>query len=57
VLWHYPGRKSVCYYRAVRRRDGKGLFLQEPAQFDGATFLGCLRELARVNREADRRGS
>lgn len=55
VLWHYPGRKSVGYYGAVRLRDGKGLFRQEPALFDGATFWGFLRELARVNREADRR--
>ena len=38
VVWHYPGRKSVGYYGAVRLRDGKGLFREEPAMFDGATF-------------------
>jgi hypothetical protein len=29
VLWHYPGRKSVGYFGAVRLRDGKGFFRQE----------------------------
>ena len=55
VLWHYPGRKSVGYYGAVRLRDGKGFFRQEPEMFDGATFWGFLPALERVSREADRR--
>jgi hypothetical protein len=55
VLWHYPGRKSVGYYGAVRLRDGKGLFRQEPEMFDGATFWAFLRQLESASREADRR--
>ena len=55
VWWHYPGRKSVGYYGAVRLRDGKGLFRQEPEMFDRATFWGFLQVLERVSREADRR--
>lgn len=54
VLWHYPGRKSVGYYGAVRLRDGKGLFRQEPALFDGTTFWGFLREWELASQAADR---
>jgi hypothetical protein len=56
VLWHYPGRKSVGYYGAVRLREGKGFFRQEPEMFDGATFWEFLRPLESARREADRRG-
>jgi transposase len=55
VVWHYPGRKSVGYYGAVRLRDGKGLFRQESGMFDGATFWGYLRELELASREEGRR--
>jgi len=54
VLWHYPGRKSVGYYGAVRLRDGQGLFRREPAMFDGATFWEFLRELERISQVAGR---
>jgi len=55
VLWHYPGRKSVGYYGAVRLRDGKGFFRQEPEMFDGATFWSFLRQLEKASQEAGRR--
>jgi len=55
VVWHYPGRKSVGDYGAVRLRDGKGLFRQEPGMFDGATFWGYLRALELASREEGRR--
>ena len=54
VLWHYPGRKSLGYYGAVRLRDGKGLFRPEPGMFDGATFWDCLRHLESVSAETGR---
>ena len=54
VVWHYPGRKSVGYYGAVRLRDGKGLFRQEAGMFDGATFWVYLRELELASRETNR---
>ena len=54
VLWHYPCRKSLGYYGAVRLRDGKGLFRPEPGMFDGATFWGFLRQLESVSTEAGR---
>jgi len=55
VLWHYPGRKSVGYYGAVRLRDGKGFFQQEPEMFDGATFWSFLRQLENASQEVGRR--
>jgi hypothetical protein len=54
VLWHYPGRKSVGYYGAVRLRDGQGLFRREPAMFDGVTFWEFLRKLERISQVAGR---
>ena len=55
VVWHYPGRKSVGYYGAVRLRDGKGFFRQEPQMFDGPTFGSFLRQLEQASKEAGRR--
>ena len=45
VLWHYPGRKSVGYFGAVRLRDGRGLFQKETGMFEGATFWPFLQRL------------
>lgn len=55
VLWHYPGRKSVGYYGAVRLREGKGFFRPESGMFDGTTFWGFLPQLESASREPDRR--
>ena len=45
VLWHYPGRKSVGYFGAVRLRGGRGLFQKETGMFEGATFWPFLQRL------------
>jgi transposase len=55
VVWHYPGRKSVGYFGAVRLRDGTGLFRQEPGMFEGSTVWGYLRELELASRVPGRR--
>ena len=55
VMWHYPGRKSVGYYGAVRLRDGQGLFRREVGMFDGMTCWDFLCQLERVSREPGRR--
>ena len=55
VLWHYPGRKSVGYFGAVRLRDGQACFRQEPEMFDGATFWKFMCQLEGASREAGRR--
>jgi transposase len=55
VISHYPGRKSVGYFGAVRLRDGLGFFQQEPGMFDGMTFWSFLQGLRRVSvREGQR---
>ena len=54
VMKHYPGRKSVGYFGAVRLRDGKGLFRKELGMFDGVTFWDFLRQMEAVSRESNR---
>jgi len=55
VVWHYPGRKSVGYFGAVRLRDGKSLFRKEPEMFNGETFWAFLRQLETASQENGRR--
>ena len=55
VLWHYPGRKSVGYFGAVRLRDGRGFFQKEAGMFDGLTFWRFLQALRPVSAQPGRR--
>lgn len=55
VLWHYPGRKSVGYFGAVRLRDGRGLFQKETGMFDQTTFWPFLQRLNTLSRQAGRK--
>jgi transposase len=55
VVWHYPGRKSVGYFGAVRLRDGLGLFQKETGMFDGMTFWSFLRHLHLASHQNGRR--
>jgi transposase len=55
VVWHFPGRKSVGYFGAVRLRDGLGLFQKESGMFDGMTFWNFLQPLRSVSAESGRR--
>jgi hypothetical protein len=55
VVWHYPGRKSVGYFGAVRLRDGLGLFQKEPGMFEGMTFWNFLQPLRQVSGQSGRR--
>ena len=45
VLMHAPTRRQVGYFGAVRLRDGKFLYLQEPEKFTGESFWDFLRLL------------
>ncbi len=45
VLLHYPGRKSVGYFGAVRLRDGKFFFKREEDSFDANTFFVFMKQL------------
>jgi transposase len=55
ILLHAPTRKSVCYFGAVRLRDGKFLFSREEGRFDALTTLSFLTKLRRSSRRAGRR--
>ena len=55
VLWHYPGRKSVGYFGAVRLRDGLGLFQKEEGMFEGATFWPFLQRLRSASSQSGRK--
>jgi len=55
MVWHYPGRKSVGYFGAVRLRDGLGLFQKEPGMFEGGTFWNFLQPLRQLSGQSGRR--
>jgi transposase len=55
VICHYPGRKSVGYFGAVRLRDGLGLFQKEPEMFEGMTFWNFLQRLRLAGARSGRR--
>jgi transposase len=55
VVWHYPGRKSVGYFGAVRLRDGLGLFQKETGMFEGMTFWSFLQRLHLASVQPGRR--
>jgi len=55
ILLHAPTRKSVCYFGAVRLRDGKFLFSREAGRFDGMTTWTFLKKLRLGSRRAGRR--
>ena len=48
IVFHYPTRKSVGYYGAIRIRDGKFIWQQERNRFCGDSFLAFLKDLYRV---------
>ena len=47
VLRHYPTRRSVGYYGAVRLRDGRFVFQREMTKFNAETCFEFLRQLRR----------
>jgi len=55
VLLHHPTRKSVGYFGAVRIRDGKFLFAQEPQAFDAQTTWSFFRQVRQSSRRNGRR--
>src|SRR5215212_10241903 len=55
ILLHAPTRKSVCYFGAVRLRDGKFIFSRETGRFDGMTTWNFLTKLRQRSRRSGRR--
>jgi transposase len=55
IVRHYPGRKSVGYFGAVRLRDGCFVYRQEPECFNAQTFWAFLKQLERASAASGRR--
>jgi transposase len=54
VLVHYPTRKAVGYYGAVRLRDGKFIYQREEDLFNGEGFWHFMLTLRQKAQRADR---
>lgn len=55
ILLHHPTRRSIGCFGAVRLRDGKFVFRQEPNKFNSDTFYAFLKQLWRSSWQAGRR--
>ncbi len=55
VLRHYPGRKSVGYFGAVRLDDGRFVYRREPERFNAQTCWDFLKQLERTSTRRGRR--
>ena len=55
VLLHYPTRKSVGYFGAIRLRDGKLVYKREKDRFNAVTFHTFLKNLRKVSSRSGRR--
>ena len=45
VVRHFPGRKSVGYFGAVRLRDGLFVAMREPDKFNAQSFRNFMEKL------------
>ena len=45
VVRHFPGRKSVGYFGAVRLRDGLFVAMREPDKFNAQSFHNFMKKL------------
>jgi transposase len=55
VLRHFPGRKSVGYFGAVRLRDGLFVVMRETDKFNAMSFLDFMKKLLEAGCSAGRR--
>ena len=55
VVRHFPGRKSVGYFGAVRLRDGLFVAMREPDKFNAQSFHNFLEKLLVVGSTAGRK--
>jgi transposase len=55
VLLHYPTRKSVGYFGALRIRDGKFVYKREQTRFNADTFFSFLKYLRRISSHSGRK--
>ena len=54
-LRHYPGRKSVGYFGAVRLRDGKFVYRKEAGRFNAQTFWEFMLQMKETGSCPERR--
>ena len=55
VVRHFPGRKSVGYFGAVRLRDGLFVAMREPDKFNAQSFHNFMKKLLVVGSTAGRK--
>lgn len=55
ILLHYPTRRSVGYFGAVRLRDGTFRYHRETDTFNGLTFFAFMKMLRRASVRTGRR--
>lgn len=55
VVHHFPGRKSVGYFGAVRLRDGLFVATREPDKFNAQSFHNFMQKLLVVGSTAGRK--
>lgn len=55
VIRHFPGRKSVGYFGAVRLRDGLFVAIREPGKFNAQSFHDFMKKLFMAGSTAGRK--
>ena len=55
VRLHYPTRKNVGFFGAVRIRDGKFTYEREENTFNAETFFSFMKHLRRISSHARRK--
>ena len=55
VVRHYPGRKSMGYFGAVRLRDGRFVYRRESERFNAQTCWDFFKQLERTSTRRGRR--
>lgn len=55
VVLHYPTRKSVGYFGAIRLEDGKFVYRREQKVFNAETFWIFMKKLRQISSHSGRR--
>ncbi len=55
IVLHYPTRKSVGYFGAVRLRDGKFAYRRETEVFNAETFWRFIKKFRQISCHSGRR--
>lgn len=55
VVWHYPTRKSVGYFGAIRLCDGKMAYQRESDAFNAQSYWNFMKKLRQISSHTGRR--